>query len=164
MMSRPANSFQSFLDKFPPLEAPLTLGENKHHTFSRINAPLPQMLTTQFIHPHEEGQMDELTEFVPCFRVANLEKLVALVYWKAGLMDYQYVLLTYTDKGEWLDRKVIAGTYSDGDTLIHSIATIDKDLIITIASGQAEGGQGLDPASSTIYHLEILPNGSIVNQ
>jgi hypothetical protein len=163
-MSGPVSSFQSFLDKFPPLETPLTLGENTHHTFSSLNEPLPQALTNQFIYPHEEGQMDELTEFVPCFRIANVEKLIALVYWKAGLMDYQYVLLTYTDKGQWLDRKVIAGTYSDGDTLTHSIATIDEDLIITIASGQAEGGQGLDPTSSTIYHLEILPNGTIVNQ
>lgn len=163
-MDKPTFSFQAFLDKFPPLDTPLTLGENSHHTFSSINDPLSQGLIDQFILPHEEGQMDELTEFVPCFCVSNAERLIVLVYWKAGLMNYQYVMLTYTEKGQWIDRKVIGGTYSDGNTLTQSIATIDEDLIITIASGQAKEGQELDPLTSTVYHLEILPNGNIVNQ
>ncbi len=163
-MDKPNFSIQSFFDKFPPLQTPLTLGENSHHSFSSLNEPLPHALTEQFILPHEEGQVDELTEFVPCFRIANAEPIIVLVYWKAGLLNYQYVMLTYSEKGQWIDRKVIGGTYSDGQTLTQSISIIDEDLSITIVSGQMEEGESLDPSKSTAYNLEILPNGTIVSQ
>ena len=159
---QPNLKFAHFLDKFPEIELPVTLGEDTHHYFSRNNEPLPDQMIQEFIFPLEED-LDELTEFVPCFKILGTKNFHAIVYWRAGLMNYQYVLVTFTEKGLLIDKRVIAGTFSDGQVLTQSVATIDEDWIISIASGQSEGiSTDYNAASSTAYQLELLPDGKIV--
>lgn len=157
-------NFDHFLKKFPEIELPITLNDEIHREFSQNNDPLNSTIIRQFIHPMEESVPDELTEFIACFRLPQTYEFHAIVYWKAGLMNYQYTMATFTKKGEFIDKRVIGGTFSDGKLLTQSIATIDEDWIITIASGQNTVGQsGYNASSSTAYQLELLPEGKIIN-
>ncbi|MAT55038.1 MAG: hypothetical protein CMN32_11205 [Saprospirales bacterium] len=107
--------------------------------------------------------MDELTEFVPCFRIAGIKDFHALVYWKATVMNYQYVLATFTKSGLLIDRAVIAGTFSDGKVITRSFARLDDDWTITIVSGQLEGSEeNYDASSSRTIEMDLLPDGKIV--
>jgi hypothetical protein len=71
--------------------------------------------------------------------------------------------VTFDKKGELIDKRVIAGTISQGGTLTTSVATIEDDWKIYIVSGQSQANQikGFDPAKSTANHLELLPEGQI---
>ncbi|MEZ4894508.1 MAG: hypothetical protein R2778_16030 [Saprospiraceae bacterium] len=64
------------------------MGKTPHHIFSKENDPLSDALISQFIHPLETIFPDEeMTEYVPCFGIADTEKFIALVWWKAELMN-----------------------------------------------------------------------------
>lgn len=153
-------TFEQFLASFPEVPLPVILAEESHHIFAKKNDPLGATVIQQFLLPIEE-EVDEYTEFVPCFRVPDTYDFHAIVYWKAGLMNYQYVLATFSKKAQLLDKKVIAGTFSDGKALTTSVATLDEDWLIYIASGQSVDGQ-FDPTASTAHTLELLPEGTIV--
>ncbi|NJL74490.1 MAG: hypothetical protein HC892_05055 [Saprospiraceae bacterium] len=86
--------FQHFIEYFPVLELPIRLDDEVHHTFSLENEPLPLLAIEQYLLPVEDDA-DELTEFVPCFRVPETYDFHAVVYWKAGIMNYQYILATF---------------------------------------------------------------------
>jgi hypothetical protein len=160
----PKVDFRHFLEKFPEVELPITLGEEAHHDFSLTNDPLPTLMIAQYIDLIEGGESDELTEFIACFQIPETGEFYAVVYWKAELMAYQYVLATFSKKGVLIDKRTIAGTYSDGKTLTQSVATIDEDWTIHIVTGQtAVERRVYDASSSTAYELEILPDGQIVN-
>ena len=167
-MDKPINlpkiNFNHFLEKFPEVDLPITLGEETHHVFSNQNDPLPVAMIEQFILPIEEEPADDYTEFVPCMKIANTGDFYAIIYWRAGLLNYQYRLATFTKKGEYIDKRIIAGTFSDGEALTTSVATIDEEWAIFVASGRS--GDSLlayDAASSTAYQLELLPDGKIIN-
>jgi len=156
--------FGEFLKKFPVVELPITLGEGTHLEFSRINDPLPQLMIDQYILHPNDPEPDEFTEFIPCFRLKESEEFVAIVYWMGALLDYQYVMLTFNRKGAEIDRSVIAGTKMIENALLTSVATIDEELIIYIAAGQADAHTNqFDASSSKSFSLEILPNGEIIS-
>ena len=154
-------SFSQFLKIFPELALPITIGEESEHQFSASNPPIPQRIIEQYILPIEEDA-DDLTEFVACFRIGKIKDFNATVYWKAALMNYQYVLCTWDKSGRLIGRHVIAGTYSDGTVITRSFARIDADHTIYIVSGQTESsGQLYDAGKSTTVALELLPDGKI---
>lgn len=156
-------NFSSFLEKFPEMELPFTLGDEAHHEFSQKNGLLPALMIEQFIRPLEKGHIDELTEFIACFEIPETHAFHAVVYWKASLMDYRYILATFTEKGILIDKRAIAGTYYNGQVLTKSIATIDEDWTILIVTGQASSNNSdYDASSSKAYHLELLPDGKII--
>jgi hypothetical protein len=163
-MNQPTIPFAQFLAKFPEIELPVVLNDEAHLIFSAENDPLAEAMIAQYILPNEPEEADELTEFVPCFKLPKTEGFDAVVYWRAGLMNYQYVLVTFATKGELLDRRVIAGTFINGPTITQSVATINEENEIFVASGQSNAQDDtFDPASSTAYELELLPDGLIVN-
>lgn len=160
---QPKASFSQFLEKFPVIPLPATLAEEAHHAFSQKNDPLPTLMIEQFVLPIEGQPMDDYTEFVPCMRIPETHDFHAIIYWRAMLMSYQYTLATFTKKGELIDKRVIAGTISQGETLTTSVATIEDDWKIYIVSGQNQTSRakGFDPANSTANQLELLPEGKI---
>ena len=157
-------SFDHFLEKFPEVDLPVILTEDAYSEFSRKNDPLPQLMISQYlIHP-DEVISEEYDEYIPCFRLKGTEKFHAIVYWKAGLMDYQYVLITYDLKGAVIDRSIIAGTKVIGESLVRSVATVDEDWIIYVVAGVAQAESNtFDPSSSKSFHLELLSTGKIIN-
>lgn len=157
--------FDEFLEKFPLVELPVTLGEDTHLEFSRSNDPLPQLMIAQYILRQNDPEPDEFTEFIPCFSVRKSEEFVAIVYWIGALLDYQYVMLTFNRKGVEIDRSTIAGTKLIENSLLTSVATIDEELIIYIAAGEANAHTNqFDASSSKSFSLEVLPNGEIISE
>lgn len=159
-----AVSFSQFLSKFPLIELPVLLNEESHHTFSTENSPLSEALIQQFIQPIEEAENDEFTEFIPCFQLPIQDDYHAMVYWRAGLMQYHYTLATFSKKGLFIDKRIIAGTFIRGEMITQSVATINESFEIFVASGQSHTqSDEYDATSSTAYELEIAPDGQIVN-
>lgn len=161
-MTAPTFSFSQFLDLFLELDLPVFLNEESGRLFSIENPPVPEAAIRQYLLPLEGQGADELTEFAPCFKLKNTRDFHAVVYWKAALMNYQFSLVTFAKSGELIDRKVIAGIYSDGITVTQSVATIEEDWEILIVSGQKTGSGLYDPKQSTTYSLEIQPSGVII--
>lgn len=142
---------------------PVTLGEDDHHTFSTENEPLPEEMIEQFIVPLDGAPADEFTEFVPCFSIAGTQGFAAVVYWKAGLLNYEYVLATFTLKGEVINHKVIAKTEVEGQKITRSVATIDDEWVIFVAEGKSSAEvDDFDPTTSKTFNFEILQNGEII--
>ena len=157
-------SFADFISKFPPVTLPVTLGEDTHHVFGLENDPLSDALISEFIHPLEAVVPDdEFTEYIPCFGIADTEKFIALVWWKAELLNYEYVLATFGLKGDVISRQVIAGTSARDGKVYRAVAVINEEHEISIAEGVSEDGNMLfDPTSSKTRFMEILISGEIV--
>ena len=156
-------SFETFLSYFPPVELPITLNDDIQIEFSRNNIPFAIPVIDAWLKPLNDYH-DELTEYVPCFSIPDTYQFHAVVYWTATMLNYHYVLATFTKEGDVIDKRILAGTYADNGALTTSVATVDEDWIISIASGQNQGQQSnYDPRSSKIFKLEMLPEGTIIN-
>lgn len=158
-------SLENFLEFFPVAELPLTIGEETVRAISKETEPLPGALIEAFIHPMEEAMVnEEFTEFVACLQLPHQEKYTGIVYWRADLLQYHYVLVTI-DKvtGETIARQVIAGTSFDGEELLQSSAAITEDLTVYIVSGQ---GQAMDydysASGSTAQRYQVTSQGKII--
>jgi len=154
--------FNIFLEYFPEVDLPVTLGEFTHLEFEKENEILPVSVIKTFLDPIQETESDELTEYIPGFRIKDTFGFHALVYWKASLMGYHYILSTFTQKGEFIDQKILAGTLFDDQDVFESVATIAPDWEIIIVSGKKSAQSGYyDPSGSTTIRLELLPEGAI---
>ncbi len=159
---KPIIEFNAFLEHFPTIELPITLNDEIHHEFSNINEPLPALMIEQFIQPYEPEEADEFTEYIACFKIPETHDFHAIVVWRAGLLSYTYTMMTFTKKGELIDKYAIAGTFYDGQQLTQSVATIDEDWEMLIMSGQSKNGERYNPATSRVTKLELLPEGQII--
>lgn len=152
----------SFLEYFPLIELPITLTSDLHHIFLQENKPLPEGYIQKFLQAPEEVD-DPYTEYAACFRLPGTEQYQALVYWKASLMTYEYILATFQNNGRPISSRIIGGTKSDGSTLLKRIATIDEEGLILIAEGIGPLDERLyNAAQSHTYQLEIAETGDIL--
>jgi len=163
MKKTPTITFTDFLHAFPELELPVVLTEDAQTVFSKENIPLSKMMIEQFILPLDT-EVDEYTEFVPCFSIAKTHDFHAVVYWKGGLMNYEFHLVTFDKKGTLIEKRAIAGTQVKGDSLLRTIATIEEDWTIATVVGVASTKDALsyDPATTLDSTLELLPDGKII--
>lgn len=159
----PKVSFQQFLELFPELELPTTVRDEMAREFSQQNDPIHPLMIDRYLLPFEQEDPDDLTEFVACFRIPDTGDFHALVYWRAALLSYEFVLATYTKDGKPIDSKVIAGVFSDGKTITRSVATLDEDWEINIMSGQTGASESdlYDATTSRSIQMELLPDGVI---
>jgi hypothetical protein len=154
--------FHHFLEKFPEVELPVTLSDDTHLDFSKENLPLPPQMIEEHITRYEATEPDEFTEYIACFSIIPTEKdFKIVVYWKAGLLNYDYVLATYDKKGKMLDKKAIAGTKVIGEDIKRSIAIIKEDLTIQVVEGIEEKGKIFDPEATKTRRYEVLSSGMI---
>ena len=155
--------FQNFLERFPEVELPVTLSDETLLAFSKENLPLQPLMIQQHINLFEDLELDEFTEYIPCFKIPKTDFFHAVVYWRGSLLDYQFILITYDKNGDFIDSKTLAGTFSDGNVITKSVATIDEDWMIYVVSGQqANTANAYNAASSKTTELELLPDGIIV--
>ena len=160
-----------FYDFFPEVDLPVTLSEEYSGIFTKYNKALPLELIETFIleqklfFPKEEEniEIDEIEEYVPCFRLPETDKYYAIIYWKASLLKYEYILHTYNKKGETIAKQVLASTTSDGKNIRQIVATIDPDLDIYIMGGDVKADEMYDPDSTQAFSLEITPGGQIIH-
>ncbi len=155
-------TFNQFVQKFPEEKLPVSITEESASDFSMENEPFSQRMIDDFLLPIEPDS-DDLTEFVPGFRLPGLTDVHALVYWKAGLLNYQYVLATFEKSGKLIEKQVIAGTVSDGISIVRTVARIDEDLTVYMVSGMTEGSDDdYDASKSTTREIELLPDGRLI--
>jgi len=154
-----------FLEYFPEVELPVTISEESILTFDSMNEVLPKQLIEHYIIKWEGNQeIDEYTEFIPCFRLPDSsEDYHAIVYWKGGLLKYEYLLVTIDKRKDTLiTRKSIAGLISDGNQIKQSVAQIDEDLIIHIMAGINNANEDFNPQNSQAFNMEIMSTGDII--
>lgn len=161
MKSLPKASFTEFIEFFPELELPFSLLPDISQIPSH-SLPLPEVLLETYILPFEGEEVDEYTEYIPFGRLASTKGFHALIYWKAGVMQYEFILATYTTEGELLSHAIIGGLRSDEEGLLHSVAVIHEDMSLTIAEGIAVGDQPLNAEETNTYQMTIQPTGQII--
>ena len=162
-MSKPSlKDFKAFGTFFPEIELPITIAEDSAIEFSKYNKPLAQALIESVILPIEGEEMDEYTEFTPCFQLPSTDDYFAFVYWKGKLLVYEYVLVTFDKSGNLISRKVISGTRVENDKVIQSVCNIDEDLIIHIIVGGQTKDSQYEAQSSQAMSMEILSSGDII--
>lgn len=154
--------FQQFLKYFPEVELPITLREDTYEELSADMPLLPQAMIEHFLMEENDFE-DDLTEFIPCFRFKKHEHFEALVYWKASLLNYEYILKTYTNDGEGvIDSQTIAGTQVKDSQIMQSIAIVGSDDTIYIATGNInDDGTIADASQNTSRTIEINEDGTL---
>ena len=68
MLQTKNQPFEEFLTSFQEIDLPITLTEDLSPTFSAQNKPLKDAQLAAFI-ASIDTEIDEFTEFVPCFRL-----------------------------------------------------------------------------------------------
>lgn len=160
MKKETSRTLDELLTYFPAISPPLTLSGNIVKSFSAKNPPIPGKLIDKLFSRWEE--FDEFTEIVPCFQLEPIGDFFIIVYWKGGLLSYEFVLMTLNNKAGVMAKKVIAGTLSNNQSVMESVAVIDDDLnIFTVVGEIAPDERAYNPENSTSYRFEILPDGQI---
>lgn len=154
-------AFDTFLESFQEIDLPITLTEDLSPLFSAENKPLKDEHIAEFIAIVDQ-EIDEYTEFVPCFKLKETEQFQVVVYWKAMLMQHKYVMAVYSSTGVPIDTRVLSVISHDDTGVTRSIATIDEDWQIIIAKGVDDLKDDYDPQSSKMLVLEIMPDGKIM--
>lgn len=158
-MRQEAIDIREILKYFPEEKPPLTLSEDSLSQFSNDNTPFTEEINAFLLSNWESG--DEFTEFIPCFRFNASEKFHTLIYWKGGLMTYEYIIITISNKLELISKKVIAGTISNGTSVKSSVAHIDEEYFIYTITGETFADNNYDPNNSSAFSFMILPDGII---
>ncbi|MFN8337441.1 MAG: hypothetical protein U0T36_00300 [Saprospiraceae bacterium] len=155
------DKLERILHYFPETQLPVIISEDHLSEYENNAEAFPQAFIDEVITTWEKD-VDEFTEFIPCFQLPKEEKFNAVVYWKGGLLKYDFVLVTLDKKGELISKKSIASTVVTDHTIKKSVASIEPDLIINIIAGQTEDGDEYDAAMSKAFAMEILPSGEII--
>jgi hypothetical protein len=160
----PQARFAEFIDFFPELKLPFSLLPDLQQIPSDP-IPLPGVLLEAYILPFEGNEMDEYTEYIPFGRIADTRSYHAVVYWKAGVLRYEFILATYTLDGHPMSHAIIGGMRYEAEGTIHSVAVIDENLRITIAEGLADEDDALGSPiqnETQTYFMAIKPTGEII--
>ncbi len=161
MIQTPEALFEEYLGFFTPLDLPFSLLPDLEQIPSDPE-PLPGTLQEAFILPFEGDEVDEYTEYIPFGRIAGTKEYHALIYWKAGVLRYEYILATYSTGGTPLSHAIVGGLRYEEEGTLHSVGVVHEDLTITIAEGLARTEEaGLNPDQTQTYLMVITPAGMI---
>lgn len=156
------SKLDQILHYFPLTELPLLLSDDHIGDFEDATDQLPQSFIEEFIMSWENDPDDEVTEYIACASLPNTDSYYPIVYWKAGLLRYDFILATFDKRGELISRKSIASTVIDGQIVRKSVASIEPEYIINIIAGHSVGGEDFDPTTSKAFSMEILSTGEII--
>jgi hypothetical protein len=157
----PAGRFAEFLSFFPLLTPPFSLLPDLQQIPSDP-IPLPGLLLDEFILPFEGDETDDFTEYIPFGQIAGPRDFQAIIYWKAGVLRYEFILATYTAEGKPLYHAIVGGIRYEDEGTIHSVAVIHEDLRITIAEGMSEQDDQVVSPETQTYQMAIRPSGEIM--
>ena len=153
-----------FLQFFPEVDLPVVFTDETLNVFSNENPPIPNTIL-QTVITEWEGELDEYTEVVPCVLVDSNEDFHAFVYWKGGLLKYEFILLTIDAREETpklISRKVIGSTVTENEMIKKSVASIDPDMIIHIIAGAGSSQGDYSADQSQAFTMEIQTTGDIL--
>jgi hypothetical protein len=155
------SKLERILHYFPETELPVLISEDYLSEYELNSDPFPQAFIDEVMMEWEK-EIDEFTEFIPCVRLPKEEKYEAVIYWKGGLLKYDFILVTLDKKGELISKKSIASTVVNDNIIKKSVASIEPDHIINIVAGQTLDGEDYDASLSKAFAMEILPTGEII--
>lgn len=155
------SKLERILHYFPETTLPVLISEDHLSEYESESEPFPQSFIEEVLHQWEKDA-DEFTEFIPCFRLPKEEKFHSVIYWKATLLKYDFVLVTLDKNGDLINKKSIASTIVNDNIIKKSVASIEPDLIINIIAGQTMDGEEYDANMSKSFSMEILPSGEII--
>lgn len=161
-MNKDDKQFKQFINKFPEVDLPVTVTEETNIVFSAQNMPINDEMIRKYIALYETEPIDEYTEYVPCFRLKKTGDIYALVYWKAGLLTYQYYLTTYNKNGVQLAKQKIAGLVTHGEEITQAVANIEEDWIVYVVQNSVDKNKEILENSTQAYSLELLADGQII--
>ena len=153
---------QQILHYFPEVSLPVLLSDDHIREYEDNSDPFPQAFIEEVLMQWEKDA-DDYTEFIPCFRLPKSEKFDAVVYWKGGLLRYDFMLVTLDKQGMVISKKSIAGTLIQGDVISRMVASVETDLTVNIIAGQTNASDDdYDGTRSKVYTMEILEGGEII--
>lgn len=158
-MNYKSQSGNHLLDLFPTIELPITLTEDLIITFSKENNVIPSSLIAEYIDIF--GELDELSEIIPCFKLEVDKNFYTIIFWKGSPMSYEYKMTTLSKAFKLIDQKVIAGTLSNGQTIKRSVAHIDENLTIKTMVGESDNKLKYDPNKSEVFIFTFDKSGKI---
>lgn len=154
---------EKILHYFPATALPLLLSDDHISDIENAVDQLPQSFIEEHIMVWENEEDDEMTEYIAVASLPSIEKKIfPIVYYKAGLLKYEFILATFDKEGNLICRKPIASTVVEGTLVKRSIASIEPDYIINIIAGQSDNGEDYDPSMSKPFSMEVLPDGEII--
>jgi hypothetical protein len=126
--------FGDFVGLFKPANLPLAITEDTHKYAPADLLPLPGAFYQPFLE-WAEPEVDEFTEFVPCFKVNHDNNFEALIYWKADLTGYTFYLITFTKTGQPISQEEISWFRPSENGVVSTYCNITEDLNILQVSG-----------------------------
>lgn len=155
-------TFKQFLQRFPKIELPITLSEESQRHFAEQNPPLPNQMILDFLEPLQPKSTDEFTEYQACFAIPKTKDFHAIVYWKAELLTYSYLLATFTNKGVLIDQQELSGTRAKDNVIARTVSTIDEEWNIFVVGGIHTADKlDYDGTKSESIQFTLLDNGQI---
>lgn len=158
-------TFEDFLDYFPEFDLPLSLLPDLDQIPSD-DAPIAGELIDKYILPFEASEGDdEYVEYIPYGRFTSPNKFQAIIYWKAGVLRYEFILATYTLQGEPLSHAIVGGLRYEEEGALHSVGVIQPDYTIVIAEGLLDPDtKEPDLTQTQTYNMSIGQEGIIEYQ
>jgi hypothetical protein len=152
---------QLLLTFFPEVDLPVTITVSSRKAFEERNRPLPQLIQATFLDLWEGEAADMYTEYIPGFHFANGRYRV-LVYWKAALLHYAYILVVLDQDGLLTDRLVLVETDATDGHLRQGAAMITADREIwTVESTAGFISEGVVPDHAIAEKWTITEEGRI---
>jgi len=151
----PKHDLNLLLEYFPEVELPVSLSFGSREAFADRNRPLPELLAAISFDLWEEADPDEFTEYQPGFRFRH-GKHHALVYWKAALLQYAYVVVILDRQGLLLDKLVLAETDATSGTVRQGAALITAEAEIFTAESEMGSEDALGDPSQTMTERWVI--------
>jgi hypothetical protein len=160
-----AITFQNFINFFPEVDLPYTITSDTQRMLSINNDPMSATWMFNFVLG-ENDTIDDCTEFMPCFSLANTQQFIAIVFWQAGIEGSAYYLTTFSKTGVLIDQAKIAGTKYGSDGLYQMVCTISPNWLFSTVEGKLdEKGQAASVSESEKHQyksLQLSGDGEIV--
>lgn len=161
-MSEPGTNpedLKLLLRYFPEVPLPVTVTFSSREAFEQNNKLLPEMLSALYVERWEGEIPDEFTEYLPGFHFRT-KKQYGIVYWKAALLHYAYVLVLLDPEGTFLDRLVLAETDAEGGIVRQGAAMISEDYEIYLVESALDADAVFgDPTQTITERWKITDEG-----
>lgn len=156
-----AKGFSELLSFFPIQELPLTLQYGDLHEYGKSNDPIPDELLIEYIIPNAGFEIDEFTEFLPCFQFKAHHGIHHLVFWSGRLMHYAFHLANFDVHGKFIEQKEIAGFYTKENKVLQKMAHINNESAVYIVeTNLSENENHIITDQTYKWMLELLPDGT----
>ena len=153
--------FSEFLNFFPKVELPLILNTDMQRQISEMQDPINAAWMEKFVL--DTDQIDEFTEFMPCFQIADSNSFSAIIYWQASLEGNAFFLTTFSKAGNIIDQKLLAGTLYLEDGMKQLVCSIGQDWTINRSEGMLGlKGEIIKSEQPKITFMQITLEGEIL--